>query len=246
MNRTLKSMITWGVAVGAFVAAKGVVMGVLAATTPTASERVDAILAQNPVASTYQAMRRHFPMEAIELRGMMLDAYRNGAPRGPALSALSIEAGALHSRLASKLRAASDTEIIAILDDWMAVIAPFQSDTAACSAIAGLGLTGVTPGDARFDPVVLEQAAERRFATMGRYRLSVDQRFAQEADYDAFGPVFTAHGGTDADLAAIEVSDPQDPQLCGAYHRLLTSLRDADSEGADRLRMEIVVSLFGG
>ncbi|PTX02911.1 hypothetical protein [Pararhodobacter aggregans] len=246
MNRTLKSMLTWGLAAGAFVLAKGVVIGVLAATTPTAAERVDAILAQEPVASTYQAMRRHFPIEAVQLRGLMLDAYRGGRPNDAALVVLSREAGEIHFRLAEGLRAATDAEIVAILDDWLVSIAPFDSDTTACSAIAAGGLTSVQPGDPRLDPVQLAEAAERLYATMDRYRFAVDRRYVEEADFDAFAPVFLADGGTDADLAAVEARDPADPQLCGAYRRLLTSLRGAGSEGADRMRLEIVVSLFGG
>lgn len=246
MNRTLKSMLTWGVAAGAFVAAKGVVMGVLAATTPTTAERVDAILAQNPVATSYQAMRRHFPMEAVELRALMLDVYRLGTPHGAALVVLSREAGAIHGRLAANLRAAQDAEIVAILDDWLTAIAPFQSDPVACSAIAAGGLTAVPANDPRIDLAHMAEAAERLYATMDRYRFDVDRRFAQDGDFDAFAGVFAADGGTEAELAAVEASDPQDPELCGAYRHVLTSLRNAESAGADRLRMEIVVSLFGG
>ena len=246
MNRTLKTFATWGLAAGAFVLAKGVVMGVLAASTPSVTERVDAILAQNPVASSYQAMRRHFPIEAVQLRGLMLDVYRNGTPNDAALVVLSREAGAIHGRLAANLRAAQDAEIVAIMDDWLTSIAPFESDIAACSAIAAGGLTAIPAGDPRLDPAHLAEAAERLYATMDRYRFAVDRRQAADADFDSFAAVFAADGGTDADLAAVERSDPQDPQLCGAYHQFLTSLRHAESAGADRLRMEIVVSLFGG
>lgn len=247
MNRFLKTVLNGCVAAGALVLAKGVVIGVLAATNPTPQEVVAAQLAREPVRGIYRAMWVHFPAEAGAIRQAMVEALASRLPRDQSLAHLAEETRRIRAPLAQSLAAAPDAEIAGLLREQIALVAVFADDPPACARYVARGMSAVGAGDPRLTGDAVVATAEHLWEAIATYHHApapIDP--ATDADYAALGSALDAAGVAPDAGAIIAANDPDDARLCGAFLDFMRVVTEAEYPGAARVRREAMIALAAG
>ena len=108
------------------------------------------------------------------------------------------------------------------------------------------GMVAISADDPRIPVALLAEAAERLYSTIGRYAMRIGTQYATDADYDALGAALADAGVGAEELTLLQSEDPQATGVCAPFIDVLTVLRDADFDGARRVRAETMVALAEG
>ncbi len=246
MKKFLRSLSTLALAAGGYLGAKALVT-VVFATGPTPADLIDLHLGQEPTRSVYQAMFTYFPAEAMALRSALVAVAGAGRVTDETLIRMAETGRGIRAPLARFLAGAPEAEIVALLDDQIGLYQRFADEPATCALVVARGLQALPAEDPRRTPPDLAPMMGRLFATMSAYRHAAPRvPPAEDMDYLRLEAAMTGAGLTPGALDHVVANDPSDPQLCGAYLGMLTVLRDAGFDGADRLRTEVMIALATG
>lgn len=222
----------------------------VAAPAVAPEQSVEAIfderMTSGPMAGVFAAVARHFPDEMRAYRARLIASINAALATGAPLPDGVEHGRALLRGLAPLLAGAADADLIAILDDQIALYAALRGSPRDCARVFMDGMVLEDFGDPRLAGHDFAARTDRLYGAMAAARGRPARAAAEIAHYGALGAMLLADPAGVAALESVERADPADPLLCDGAIRFLEALRDARFAGADRLRAEMLVDMMAG